>query len=109
MAERDRLLSDCRALNSTESSNLSLPACTQENSHSLLTLIFPDRSMILNNLLAIFDNELRANLNLPGVILENTGQIVRDYSLEDGSGYIDYSSLDEDNANEESEHGDPRS
>ena len=26
MAERDRLLSDCRALNSTESSNLSLPA-----------------------------------------------------------------------------------
>ena len=26
VAERDRLLSDCRALNSTESSNLSLPA-----------------------------------------------------------------------------------
>ncbi len=46
-------------------------------------------------LLAIFDREMRMDLRLPGMTYEQTGRIVRDYSLTENTGFIDYSALDE--------------
>jgi len=54
-------------------------------------------------LLEIYDRELRINPRLPEMIYENTGRIVRDYSLADAAGFIDYASLDETCANAEIE------
>lgn len=52
---------------------------------------------------ALYDRELRMNMRLPEFIYENTGRILRDYSFEDGSGFIDYCDLDESNADAEIE------
>jgi len=47
-----------------------------------------------HELLAIYDQEMRIDLCLPEMIYENTGRVVRDYSLVDAAGFIDYASLD---------------
>jgi hypothetical protein len=48
-----------------------------------------------NELLALYDQDMRLNLRIPEMIYEDTGRIVRDYSLAENSGFIDYSILDE--------------
>lgn len=54
-----------------------------------------------SELLSIYDREQRIDLRLPEWTYENTGRIVRDYSLSEGSGYIDYATLDETNVGAE--------
>jgi len=48
-----------------------------------------------NELLALYDREERINFRIPGNIFENTGRVVRDYSLDEASGFIDHAALDE--------------
>jgi len=56
-----------------------------------------------DDLLAIYDQEMRIDLRLPEMIYEKTSRFVRDISLADNAGFIDHSSLDEDCAEAEIE------
>jgi GNAT superfamily N-acetyltransferase len=46
-------------------------------------------------LLKIFDREQRLEVQVPGVIRENTGRVIRHRSLQERHGFIAYSALDE--------------
>ena len=46
-------------------------------------------------LLAIFDREQRIEVQVPGVIREDTGRVIRNRGLQERSGFIVYSALDE--------------
>jgi GNAT superfamily N-acetyltransferase len=48
-----------------------------------------------NELLAIYDRQMRIDLRLPDMVYEKAGRILRDLDLNDPSGFIDYSDLDE--------------
>ena len=55
------------------------------------------------DLLSLYDAQMRINLRLPETVFENTGRIVRDVSSVENAGFIDYSNLDESNADAEIE------
>ena len=54
-------------------------------------------------LLAIFDREQRIEVQVPGVIREDTGRVIRNRGLHERSGFIVYSALDEERADAEIE------
>ncbi len=47
-----------------------------------------------SELLALYDREQRIELRLPGMVYEQAGRVLRDTSLEEGAGFIDYAWLD---------------
>lgn len=56
-----------------------------------------------DEILTLYDQQMRIHLSLPETVLENTGRIVRDTSAVENTGFIDYSDLDESCAEEEIE------
>lgn len=56
-----------------------------------------------SELLTLYDRQMRINLRLPETVFENTGRIVRDVSTVENAGFIDFSNLDESNADAEIE------
>lgn len=52
-------------------------------------------------ILALYDTQMRIGLRLPEAVFEDTGHIVRDHSLIENTGFIDYADLDETCAEEE--------